>query len=174
MRVAETIKEILSFEAREARFNALFYATKETLKTFIQSFQNVLANLRVNVFVFGISRFNFGKLVGLVVVVQRYAIELVSLFSFGKCGVIQISAKKQSLLKFLGLSFAWEDSELERFCYTIFSHFNSTKVILVRLLREFAVLFEAISIIRHKTKIHNETDYISTQTKKRVMDGVLS
>ena len=107
--------------------------------------------------VFGIGFFDFGELVGLVEVVERNTIKLVGIASFLKPGIIQISAKIKSLLKFLGLSFAWEDSEFETSCYTIFSHFNSVKVILVRLLREFAVLFEAILIIRQQCKMQNGT-----------------
>ena len=123
LRKAKAIEAVLSFEARKTSLT-FFSATKERLESFVQSFQNVLQNLRVNIFVFGIGSLNFGKLVGLVVVIQRNAIQLVSISAFRERGIIDVSTQIESLFKIRLDNFrGFADAKLVGFLYDVISDF---------------------------------------------------
>ena len=124
LRKTKTVESVLTFETRKTCLT-FFGAAVKSLETFVQSFQNVLQNLRVNLFIFGIGLLNFFELVGLIVIVQRNAIQLISIAAFLKRGVIQISAEIQSLFKIrLGNFRGFADAKLEGFLYDGISDFH--------------------------------------------------
>ena len=84
------------------------YTAKEALKGFLNSFENILRNLTVNVFIFGIRFFNVAELVSLVVIVQRNSIEFVGIPPFLQTCIVQITAQIERSFEFGYLSLTWK------------------------------------------------------------------
>lgn len=110
--VAKTIESVLSLETRKTCFLLSFNATEKALKRLVKSFQNVLQNLAVNVFVFGIGLLYRRKLFVLVKAIDVDSIDCPSITSFLKSGIIELTTKIESIFKFSGLRFTWRNSEL--------------------------------------------------------------
>lgn len=110
-------------ESRKARFLTFFHAIEKSLKGKVNPFQNILQNLRMNFFVFGVRLFNCRQLVLLVLIIYRNAIDLIRFFAFLQSGIIQIFAKAQSIIEFLRLSFIRFEGKAKGF-YNCFRHSN--------------------------------------------------
>jgi hypothetical protein len=119
----EGIISLFVLETRKACFLFSFHTAKESPKRFINSFQNVLRNLAVNVFIFGISFFNFLELIRLVVVIQRDSVEFVGITTFLQTRIKQITAKLKRIYEFGCLCLTRKNAEFICFCYNLISHF---------------------------------------------------
>jgi len=98
LRETKTVETICTFESWKARL-ALFNSLKECFEGLINSFQNVLQNLRVNVFVFRISLLDFFELICLGLVIQRNSVKFVGISAFLQSGIVKISTKIKSFFK---------------------------------------------------------------------------
>ena len=99
-----------------------FYTPKETLKRFIGTLQNVLANLTVNIFVFWIRFLNFFELVSLVVIVKRNSIEFVGVMPFSQSRIVEKSTQIERIFKFGCLSLTRKNAKAKSFLYSRFIH----------------------------------------------------
>ncbi len=97
LNVAKTIVSVVRLETRKTDFGIT--STKEIIKGFTQTTQNILQNLRVNVFEFRAVNFNQRQLNGLRVKVNRKAIEFPSIAAFLKGGIIEFGAQRKRLFK---------------------------------------------------------------------------
>lgn len=163
------IVSLFVLKTRKASFTLSgLHTAKESLKSLINSFENVLRNLAVNAQVFGIGNFYFGKLVGLVVVIQRNAIEFVSITTLLQTCIKQISTQIERIYEFGCLCLTRKNAKTKVFNYNRFSHcfLLILKSISVRLGIGFALLFPTASILpQTQNKIHKGTRLSTTNFK---------
>ena len=97
LRVDERIKERLAFESWIAGFFACLDAAKEIVERLIAAAQNVLKHLAVDGGNVRADGFDVGKLRSLIVVVDRDMADCVGVTPFLKAGIVQLTAKIESL-----------------------------------------------------------------------------
>lgn len=159
-------------KSRKTGFSFLrFYSTKEILKGFLNPFQNVLRDLRMNVFIFGIGFFDFLELIGLVVIVQRNSIKFVGISSLLKRCVIQISAQIERLFEFGYLCLARKNAKTETFLDAVRSHLPSTQLVgyLIGIREREQICLESASVLsQHKAKTRVDTRPIHHQFQSQL------
>ena len=99
-----------------------FCTAKEILKRAVNSFENVLQNLRINQIQIFSNRFNFRQLFFLVLIGNVYSIKFPRITSLLQSRIIQLSAQTQSHLKFSDLRSTRIKTELKSFSYNGISH----------------------------------------------------
>lgn len=115
LREAERIKKVFAFESRKACFHAFFHSAEKRFESFVQSFQNVLQDLRVNRFKVISNSFNFSELVGLLNIRNADSIQFPSISAFLQTCVVKFAAKVNRLLESLNNDFTWfANFEFER------------------------------------------------------------
>lgn len=152
----------LSLKSWKASRMCQFDSAKETLEGFVESFQNVLQNLRMNFFIFRIGKFYIGKLVGLVVIVERNFIQLVGFSALLQSRVIEKSAKVKRRSEFGCLCLTRKDAQLVCSLYIEFIHFaiaNSNS--------NFGRLGKIVSAISQAVSILSQTKEKPTTQKER-------
>jgi len=121
LRVGEAVVTRMRAKTREAWLLSCFYSTKESLKCFVETAQNILQDLAVNACKFGTHLFDFRQLILLVKVADRLTLKFVGFSSFLKRSIVEFTADIQSLLKPCALSMRREDSVLIRLEHLPFS-----------------------------------------------------
>ena len=122
--IGETVVSLTRAKAREASLTcALFYTAKERLKGFVKASQYILQHLAVNLIQFWAYLFDFGKLVSLLNIADRFTLKLVGIPALLQACVIEFSAKPERGVQACRLRLAWKESELESsLCYSFVSH----------------------------------------------------
>src|SRR5947209_4535101 len=122
--IGERIVSFMRTEAREACFLfALLNSAKEVLKSLVESAENVLQYLTMNLVKFWTNLFNFRQLVGLLNVTDRFSFKAVGVSPLLKSSVIEFAAKRKGLVQACSLRLARIDAKLKStFCYFMVSH----------------------------------------------------
>ena len=95
----------LTLKVGEAGCFAPFTPFKESLKSFVYSFENILQHLRMYFVQVWSDLFDSGKLVSLVIVVKAFASHAVSTTAFIQSRVVKFAAKVKLLSKEPELAF---------------------------------------------------------------------
>lgn len=123
LRVGEGIVALARAKAREARLAVtLSHPAKEVLKCLIESAENILQHLAMNVVKFGASFFDFRQLVSLFGVANRLAFKAVCIVPFLQSRVVKFAAKREGIIQASGLRLARVDAIAKTSEYDLFSH----------------------------------------------------
>jgi hypothetical protein len=113
--IGKTIVAITALKTGKACFLTEFHPAKEALESFIYPFQYILQNLAMRVFKVGSYFLDFGKLVGLVVIVEGRTDHPISVPAFLQSGVVEFPAKRKRTFKFSDLGFGRKYSKFVSF-----------------------------------------------------------
>jgi len=129
LRIGKRIVSALRLKTRETRFTTfLLNFAEKGLKCKVYSFENVLRYLTMNVLIFGISFFNFFKLVGLVAIIQRKTIEFVGISPLLQSRIVKKSTQIKSIYEFGGLCLTRKNAEFIGLSYTEIIHLFSIQL----------------------------------------------
>ena len=114
LRIGETVVAMLTLVARIARCLPIFHTAKERFHSFLDSFEHILQDLRVDVFVLLSKLLDVRKLVRLVIVVHRFASHAIGVAPLLQGGVVEFSGTVKRPLQLLLLLLIRIQAVLER------------------------------------------------------------
>jgi len=95
--VGERIVAVSTLETRIARCFIIPHPSEEGLHSLLQTLQNILLNLAVNILIFFSHLFDGRKLIGLHIVGNRLAVHPIGFTPFFKSGIVKFLASSQYL-----------------------------------------------------------------------------
>lgn len=117
--VGEAVVAIVSLESRETQSLTVAATSEESLKRLLQSAQDILKNLRVDLSNIRTIQFQGRELAALIMIVQRNAKALPSCSSLFQRGIVEFTTEIKRLLQALRLLPGWIEAILEGFAHLL-------------------------------------------------------